>query len=176
MKALIATAAIALAAAASAQPAQAPAALTTKIAGAGGKQLGAVTLTPAPTGVLIRVAATGLTPGWHGMHFHAVGDCSDEGFKKSGAHINHAEHKMPHGLLNPAGPDFGDLPNVYAAADGSVNAEVFTTLVRLGGSGDKPNLTDADGSALVVHANADDHSSQPIGGAGDRVGCAVIGK
>ena len=176
MKPLIATAAIALTAAATAQPAQSPAPLpvTTPIAGAGGKQLGTVTLTPAPTGVLIRIAAKGLTPGWHGMHFHAVGDCSDEGFKKSGAHINHAEHKMPHGLLNPAGPDFGDLPNIYATADGTANAEVFTTLVRLGGSGEKPNLTDTDGSALVLHANADDHSTQPIGGAGDRVGCAVI--
>ncbi|PZU45786.1 MAG: superoxide dismutase [Sphingomonas sp.] len=152
----------------------APAAVTTPIVGAGGKQLGTLSLTPAPTGVLITVAATGLTPGWHAMHFHAVGDCSDEGFKKSGAHINHATTKSPHGLLNPQGPDFGDLPNIYAQADGSVNAQAFTSLVRMGGSGTQPDLTDADGSALVIHANADDHISQPIGGAGDRVGCAVI--
>lgn len=152
----------------------APKAVTTPIVGAGGKQLGTLSLTPAPTGVLIQVAATGLTPGWHAMHFHAVGDCSDEGFKKSGAHINHATTKSPHGLLNPQGPDFGDLPNIYAQADGSVNAQAFTSLVRMGGSGSQPDLTDADGSALVIHANADDHISQPIGGAGDRVGCAVI--
>ena len=137
---------------------------------------------PGPSRAMITVAATGLTPGWHAMHFHAVGDCSDEGFKKSGAHINHATTKSPHGLLNPEGPDFGDLPNIYAQADGSVNAQAFTSLVRMGGgksgrmggSGTQPDLTDADGSALVIHANADDHISQPIGGAGDRVGCAVI--
>ncbi len=161
-------AAAAIATAANAAPVSAP------IAGAGGKALGTLTLTPAPNGVLMRVSAKGLTPGWHAMHFHAVGDCSDEGFKKSGAHINHEGHKMPHGLMNPAGPDFGDLPNIYAQADGSVEAEAFTALVRIGGSGNQPDLTDADGSALVIHANADDHITQPIGGAGDRVGCAVI--
>ena len=35
-------------------------------------------------------------------------------------------------------------------------------------------LRDADGSALVIHASPDDHMSQPIGGAGGRIACAVI--
>jgi Cu-Zn family superoxide dismutase len=55
-------------------------------------------------------------------------------------------------------------------------AEVFTPFVTLAGGGDKPALLDADGSAVVIHARADDYTSQPIGGAGDRVACAVIGK
>ena len=42
------------------------------------------------------------------------------------------------------------------------------TLVMLDG------LKDADGSAIVVHAKPDDYTTQPIGGAGDRVGCAII--
>ena len=54
-------------------------------------------------------------------------------------------------------------------------AEVFTPFVSLAAGGDKPGLLDADGSALVIHARADDYASQPIGGAGDRVACAVIG-
>jgi Cu-Zn family superoxide dismutase len=52
-----------------------------------------------------------------------------------------------------------------------VNAEVASESVSL--SGDQ-GLKDRDGSALVIHANEDDHATQPIGGAGARVGCAVI--
>jgi superoxide dismutase, Cu-Zn family len=82
--------------------------------------------------------------------------------------VNHPTAKKPHGLLNDGGPDFGDLPNLYVGADGTGHAEAFTALVKLA------DLTDADGSAIVIHANADDHKAQPIGGAGARVGCGVI--
>ncbi|AWN34354.1 superoxide dismutase family protein [Methylobacterium radiodurans] len=117
----------------------------------------------------VTIQAGGLPPGWHGMHFHAVGDCSDpEKFEKSKAHVNHDQSK--HGLLNPDGPDEGDLPNIFAAQDGSVNAEVSSETPLTGEGG----LKDGDGSALIIHANEDDHASQPIGGAGPRIGCAVI--
>ena len=128
---------------------------------------GSVRLTPAPKGVLIHVEASGLTPGWHGTHIHEKGDCSDAAFKLAGGHT-HGAAPVVHGLLNPAATDTGDLPNLYAAADGTAKAEFFTTAVTMAG------LKDADGSAIVVHANPDDYSSQPIGGAGDRVGCAVV--
>jgi superoxide dismutase, Cu-Zn family len=141
---------------------------------ANGAKIGTVTLTGAPTGVLLRLNAKGLTPGWHAMHFHASGDCSDPGFQKSGAHINHDGNKSPHGLLNPQGPDFGELPNIYVAADGNASAEAFSTLVSLQSGSARPNLLDRDGSALVIHANADDHATQPIGGAGTRVACAAF--
>ncbi|MEQ8813109.1 MAG: superoxide dismutase family protein [Thalassobaculum sp.] len=119
-----------------------------------------------PTVARITVQAGKVTPGWHGVHFHAVGDCSDhQKFQASKSHVNHGGRK--HGLLNPEGPDDGDLPNVFAAADGSVNAEVSSPTPLAG-------LRDADGSALVMHANADDHTTQPIGGAGARVACAMI--
>lgn len=121
------------------------------------------------TVVRIAIQPGGLTPGWHGIHFHAVGDCADVAkFEASKAHVNHGQKK--HGLLNADGPDDGDLPNVHAAADGSVNAEVSSPTLLKGGNG----LQDADGSALILHANADDHVTQPIGGAGPRVACAVI--
>ncbi len=138
-----------------------------------GAARGSATLTGAPGGVMVRLALTGLKPGWHAIHFHAKGDCSDAAFQSAGAHINHTTPRQ-HGLLNPMGPDFGDLPNVYAGADGAANAEVFSTLVSLRGEGGRPGLIDADGSAIVVHANADDGLTQPIGGAGDRVACAVV--
>ena len=129
----------------------------------------------APTGVLITVEIDGAPaghPGWRGTHLHAIGDCSNEDFTSSGGHIN--PFGRNHGLLNPGGPDNGDLPNIYVHADGVSRSQMFTTLVSIGDGGDVPALLDQDGSAIVFHANPDDHMSQPIGGAGPRIMCGVI--
>ena len=91
------------------------------------------------------------------------------GFKKSGSHTGHGSG-VEHGLLNPKGPESGDLPNIYAAADGAAKAEVFIAGMKL------IDIVDADGTAVIIHAKVDDHVSQPIGGAGDRVACGVIKK
>jgi len=140
---------------------------------ASGANVGRAILTQGPTGLLIRIEADGLTPGWHGVHIHATGRCAAP-FTSAGPHVNHGEPKAPHGLLNAAGPDDGDLPNIHADAQGSVRAEVFTSRARIASDGPGQWLWDADGSALVIHANMDDHASQPIGGAGDRVICGVM--
>ena len=140
---------------------------------AAGENVGRAILTQGPTGLLIRIEADGLTPGWHGAHIHATGQCAAP-FTSAGAHINHGEPKAPHGLLNAAGPDDGDLPNIFADAEGRVRAEVFTTEARIARDGPGQWLWDADGSALVIHAAMDDHTSQPIGGAGARVACGVM--
>ena len=132
--------------------------------------IGKVTFQQAPTGVLVSVDVTGLPPGGHGIHLHAVGSCSPD-FKASGGHIN--PEGVAHGLLNPGGGDNGDLPNLYAAADGSARAEFFTTRVSLNGA-DLPALLDEDGSAVIIHDKPDDHMTQPIGGAGGRIACGVI--
>ncbi len=140
---------------------------------ASGANIGRAVLTQGPTGLLIRIEADGLTPGWHGVHIHATGQCAAP-FTSAGGHINHEEAKAPHGLLNPGGPDDGDLPNIFADEQGRVRAEIFTTSARIAREGPGQWLWDSDGSALVIHANMDDHSSQPIGGAGDRVACGVM--
>jgi len=140
---------------------------------ASGANVGRAILTQGPTGLLIRIEADGLTPGWHGVHIHATGECAAP-FTSAGGHINHGEPRAPHGLLNAQGPDDGDLPNVHADPQGRVRAEVFTPRARIASEGPGQWLWDADGSALVIHANMDDHSSQPIGGAGDRVVCGVM--
>lgn len=168
--------ALALAVSLAAAPALAAPAATIALKGPGGVARGVATVEEGPAGVLFRLDLTGLTPGWHGIHLHEAGACTDAKFTSAGAHINHGPAKKPHGLLNPDGPDFGDLPNIYAAADGSVKAEVFSSFVSVKGTGGRPALLDENGSALVVHANADDHSTQPIGGAGDRVACGVVGE
>lgn len=138
-----------------------------------GARVGRAVLTQGPTGLLIRIEAEGLTPGWHGVHIHAKGECAAP-FTSAGAHVNHGEPKAPHGLLNDQGPDDGDLPNIHADASGRVMAELFTSRARISRTGPGQWLWDEDGSALVIHANADDHSSQPIGGAGGRVACGVM--
>jgi Cu-Zn family superoxide dismutase len=79
--------------------------------------------------VLLRIEAKGLTPGWHGLHFHEKGDCGTPDFKSAGAHV-HTTTAVVHGLLNPDGNDNGDLPNLFAAADGSATAELFSPWCR----------------------------------------------
>lgn len=153
--------------AAAAAGAQAPARVTADLKNSAGETVGTVTLTEAPKGVVMRVESRGLTAGWHGLHFHEKGDCSKADFTSAGAHV-HGATPAVHGLLNPAASDQGDLPNIHAGADGAAAAEVFSQLVTI------KDLRDADGSAVVIHANADDYTAQPIGGAGPRVACAVI--
>lgn len=138
-----------------------------------GADLGSITVTNAPKGVILRIEAKGLTPGWHGMHFHEKGSCADDKFASAGGHV-HSMTPVVHGLLNAAANDAGDLPNLYVAADGTAVVEVYSTLVSFKGDASHTALMDTDGSALIIHGNPDDYASQPIGGAGVRIACAVI--
>jgi Cu-Zn family superoxide dismutase len=145
----------------------------TDVVGVDGKPIGKLQVVEGPTGVLLTVSVRGLTPGWHGMHLHQTGRCEDA-FKSAGGHINHAEAKKQHGFLAVGGPDFGDLPNLWVANDGTGQTQVFSKRVSLTGAGGRDPLLDADGSALIIHAAPDDQATQPIGGSGDRVACAVV--
>ena len=142
-----------------------------KLVDVDGNPIGTVTFEQAPHGVLVLVETTGLPPGAHGIHLHGTGSCSPD-FKAATGHVNPSG--VEHGLRNPNGPDAGDLPNLYVAADGMATAEFYTTRVSVAESGNKPALLDADGSAVIIHANPDDHATQPIGGAGGRIGCGVV--
>jgi superoxide dismutase, Cu-Zn family len=137
-----------------------------------GERIGTATLTQTPTGVLIQAEIRGLPAGGtHAFHIHAVGRCDGaSGFQSAGGHFNPGDHQ--HGFHVKGGPHAGDLPNQFAGPDGTLRAEVFNASVTLG-TGQK-SLFDADGSALVLHAKADDHHSQPAGDAGGRIACAVI--
>ena len=139
------------------------------IIGDSGDEIGTANIIDGPNGVLIRIELSegALTPGWHGLHLHQKGDCSDVGeFKLSGGHVGKIDGG--HGLLNDEGPEGGDIPNIWVAADGSAGYEVFTTLTT------GAALMDEDGSAIIIHENDDDHMTQPIGGAGPRAACGVI--
>ncbi len=125
-------------------------------------------------GVKMIVRATNIPEGPHGMHFHVTADCTAPDFKSAGGHIN--PMGRAHGLENPQGPDNADMPNAVADANDTLNFEVVNERVSLNGDHGLPALLDADGSALVIHADPDDQMSQPIGGAGARIACAEIKK
>lgn len=145
-----------------------------------GEPAGDAVITDAKDGVLLRLRVRGLAPGWHGAHIHMTGTCEDAaaGFKASGAHFDPENHE--HGLENAAGSERGDLPNLFAGADGIATVEFFRANLHLKPSEEAATengpypLLDDDGFAIIIHANPDDHVTQPIGGAGDRVACAAF--
>ncbi|HWL30560.1 MAG TPA: superoxide dismutase family protein [Xanthobacteraceae bacterium] len=134
-----------------------------------GKAVGDADLTQTPAGVLIKLQLKGIKPGEHAFHIHAVGKC-EAPFTSAGGHFNPGNHK--HGMMS--GPAHaGDMPNLHVPQSGDLSVEVLNAAVTL--EKGKPNsLFDADGSALVVHATADDYKSDPAGNAGDRIACGVV--
>ncbi|HEX2721415.1 MAG TPA: superoxide dismutase family protein [Gemmatimonadaceae bacterium] len=123
--------------------------------------------------VHVNVQVTGLPAGPHGIHFHAVGLCelsAPTPFATAGAHFNPLGRE--HGLDNPAGPHAGDAPNFTVASDGTGRAAFTTDRVSL--TDGSTSLFDADGSAIVIHAAADDQISQPSGNSGARIACGVV--
>jgi superoxide dismutase, Cu-Zn family len=142
---------------------------------AAGARTGVATLTDTAGALRLDLSASRLSPGLHGLHFHAVGVCTPPDFKSAGAHFNPAGKQ--HGRLNPDGPHLGDLPNIHAGPDSSVDTSL--TLSRdLIASGSRSIFQAADtapgGAALVIHAGPDDERTDPSGNSGDRVACAVL--
>jgi Cu-Zn family superoxide dismutase len=128
---------------------------------------GIVTFTKMEGGVMVVADVEGLTPGNHGFHIHEFGDCSAPDATSAGDH--YAPEGNPHGAPNDEKRHLGDLGNITAGANGAAHLEWLDK--RLDFEGENSIL----GRALVVHANADDLTSQPSGNAGGRVACGVIG-
>jgi len=141
-----------------------------KLQNAQGQSVGTATLSPAANGVQIQLDLTGLPPGIHAIHVHQVAKCEGPDFKSAGGHLNpDGKH---HGLENPAGPHAGDLPNFEVAADGTARTTITAANLTLGA--DPHSVFSNGGTALVIHAKADDMKSDPAGNAGDRIACGVI--
>jgi len=137
-----------------------------------GNSVGTAELSPASKGVSIKLNLMNLPPGVHGIHVHAVSKCEGPAFTTAGGHLN--PDMKHHGLMNPDGPHAGDMPNITVAADGTAKATVLAPGVTMG---DGPNsIFTGGGTALVIHAMADDMKSDPAGMSGARIACGVISK
>jgi Cu-Zn family superoxide dismutase len=137
---------------------------------ADGSDAGSIKLTQTPAGALLTIDLKGLKPGPHGLHVHKVGRCQGD-FATAGTIYNPLNAK--HGFLNDEGPMAGDLPNVYAAADGTAVAEVLSPFLHVDEDGED-SLFDTDGSSLVLFENVDDYKSDPEGAAGARLACGIL--
>ncbi|PZR00403.1 MAG: superoxide dismutase [Cereibacter sphaeroides] len=160
---LIATTFVILAGAASAETAKAV------FLDAEGNQSGTAALSDTKAGVLVEIDVSGL-PGsqWVAFHMHQTGTCDHvTHYDSAGGHFNSGE--VPHGYLADGGPHAGDMPNQWVGADGSLRAQVLNPAVTLA-----DGETGIRGRALMIHAGPDDYSTQPTGGAGARLACAVI--
>ena len=140
--------------------------------GGDGALLGTVTVSEDPAGLVMNISAVGMPAGVHGIHLHEKGLCDGPKFESAGGHWNPAAKK--HGRDNPAGAHAGDLANLTVAADGTATVSIPVAGAMMASG--PMMLADADGTALVVHAKADDYKTDPSGASGDRVACAVVAK
>lgn len=126
--------------------------------------------------VQITVTVTGLKPGPHGMHLHAIGKCEAPAFAAAGGHFDPG----PSGLTDPDTNHpfhMGDLPNLVADANGKASITATTNRVTLS---DGPlSVFDTDGTAIIIHANPDQgvtgEAKSGLSG-GPRAACGVIVK
>lgn len=152
------------------QPPQTPQRATAELRDADDQVVGTVSFEESEAGVRVTLAGTGLPQGTHAFHIHETGECTAPDFTSAGGHFNPTGAQ--HGLDNPQGPHAGDMPNVDVGADGTVQFSVDNDRIALGDG--QNSILDADGSAVVIHASADDNVSDPAGNAGDRIACGVV--
>lgn len=126
-----------------------------------------IRFTPKDGGLAYTTEAQGLKPGTHGYHIHLYGDCSSDDGKSAGTHFNlKGSSKNPPKDIDRITGDLGELD---AGDDGSASDE---------GMLDGASLTGAKaiiGRGVIIHAKANDPKQPPIGAAGSRQACGVIG-
>jgi Cu-Zn family superoxide dismutase len=135
-----------------------------------GQSMGSAVLREEDGKVRMVVQVSGLTPGRHGIHIHAVGRCEPPTFQSAGGHFNPLGKK--HGLENPEGAHGGDLPDLEVDTSGRIEYVVVTDRVALAPG--PTSVFDADGSAVVIHARADDQRTDPSGNSGERLLCGQL--
>jgi len=126
-----------------------------------------IRFTPQDGGLAYTTEATGLNAGKHGYHIHVYGDCSAPDGKSAGTHFNlKGSSKNPPEDIDRI---TGNLGVLEAGEDG--NAEGEGTLENASLTGAKSII----GRAIIIHQKGNDESKPPIGAAGPRQACGVIG-
>jgi Cu-Zn family superoxide dismutase len=134
----------------------------------GSKVQGTVRFTEQGNSVKIVAHVEGLSPGQkHAIHVHEFGDCSTADAASAGSHYNPEKHE--HGLPDKDKRHAGDLGNLQADTSGKAHLELTVNNITIGG-----NKNPVLGRAVIVHAKPDD-GGQPVGNAGGRIACGVIG-
>jgi superoxide dismutase, Cu-Zn family len=141
---------------------------TAQLANADGKPVGTAVVFRRSGEVTASVTINGLPGAIHGLHLHAIGKC-EAPFTSAGPHLNPGGHQ--HGKDNPLGAHLGDLPNIIIdkAGLGSVTATLGIDWAAISAA-----LSDDDGTAIVLHAAADDYRTDPTGNSGARIACGVL--
>jgi len=168
MRNLLALSMLALAAGCQSIPADAPKASASLQPTKGSTVRGNATFVQFDGKVRVTANISGLRPGGQfGFHIHEAGDCSSGDGMSAKGHFNPLT--KPHGHHSTMERHAGDMPNLQSDASGNAVMSADLDVITI-----SPGATGIVGRGLIVHAQADDYTSQPVGNAGARSACAVI--